>query len=78
LRLAIVHEDSIWGEEFGDLARLYAEDGGFEIVADVSYSSEDPDVTDEVLRLRKADPDVVMQASYTEDAILYIQTPTGR
>jgi len=74
LRLSIVHEDSIWGEEFGDLARRYAEDQGFEIVADVSYSSEDLDVTDEVRELIEADPDVVTQASYTEDAILYIQT----
>lgn len=74
LKLAIVFEDSIWGEEFGDLAKRYAEDRGFEIVADVSYSTEDLDLTDEVLRLRKADPDVVMQASYTEDAILFIQT----
>ena len=74
LRLAFVHEDSIWGEEFGDLAERYAEDQGFEIVADVSYSSGDPDLTDEVQELIEADPDVVMQASYTEDAILYMQT----
>lgn len=74
LSLAIVHEDSIWGEEFGALAERYAEDRGFEIVADVSYSTEDLDLTDEVLRLKEADPDVVMQASYTEDAVLYVQT----
>lgn len=74
LSLAIVHEDSIWGEEFGDLARRYVEDGGHEIVADVSYSSEDPDITGEVRWISESDPDVVMQASYTEDAVLYMQT----
>lgn len=74
LSLAIVHEDSIWGEEFGDLARRYAEDRGLEIAADVSYSTEDLDLTDEVQEIVEADPDVVMQASYIEDAILYVQT----
>jgi len=73
-RLAIVHEDSIWGEEFGEYAKRYAENYGHEIVANISYSYNDTDVNDEVRRLNEADPDVVMQASYTEDAVLYMQT----
>ena len=40
----------------------------------ISYDSETTNVTNEVQRLKNANPDVVMQASYINDAILYMQT----
>jgi branched-chain amino acid transport system substrate-binding protein len=73
-RLGIVYEDSLWGLEFGELVDLYAGEYGCQVVENISYSSDATDVRNEVERLQDAHPDVVMQASYVTDAILYMQT----
>lgn len=73
-KLAIVSESSLWGSEFAKYVGQYADRYGYQVVADISYSADATDVTAEVQRLKDADPDVVMQASYTQDAILYAQT----
>jgi branched-chain amino acid transport system substrate-binding protein len=43
-------------------------------VAEVSYANNATDVTSEVGRLIKANPDVLMHASYITDAILFTKT----
>lgn len=73
-KLGIVHENSIWGSEFGEFAEQYAEEYGYQVVESISYSADAPNVTSEVQRLKDAQPDVMLQASYTNDAILYVQT----
>jgi branched-chain amino acid transport system substrate-binding protein len=73
-KLAIVHENSIWGSEVGNLEGQYAEEYGYQLVERISYSANTTDVTNEVQRLKNAHPDVVMQASYINDAILCMQT----
>ncbi|NLY51672.1 MAG: ABC transporter substrate-binding protein, partial [Firmicutes bacterium] len=47
---------------------------GFTMVADVPYAYRATDVTSEVLKLKAANPDVVIHASYVSDAILFTQT----
>ncbi len=73
-KLGIVHEDSLWGPEFGELVEQYAGEYGYQVVESISYSSDATDVASEVRRLKDAHPDIVMQASYINDAILYVQT----
>ena len=73
-RLAIVYEDSIWGSEIGEYEEQYAELYGYQVVASISYSSDTTNLTGEVQRLIDARPDIVMQASYVNDAILYMQS----
>ncbi len=73
-KVAIVHENSIWGQEFGEYGERYAKEGGYQVVENISYSSDTTNVASEVQRLKDARPDVVMQASYINDAILYMQT----
>jgi len=72
--VGIVHENSVWGSEFGALIRQYAEEHGYQVVENVSYAANTSNVSNEVQRLKDAQPDVVMQASYINDAILYMQT----
>ena len=72
--LGIVHEDSLWGVEFAELVDQYAREYGYEVVESIPYPSDATDVGSEVERLRDAHPDVVMQASYVNDAILYMKT----
>jgi branched-chain amino acid transport system substrate-binding protein len=73
-KLGIVHEDSLWGAEFCELVDQYAGEYGYQVVERISYSSDATDVRGEVERLQDAHPDIVMQASYVTDAILYMQT----
>lgn len=72
--LAIVYEDSIWGTEFAESAWKYARDYDYLIVENVTYSTFATNVSNETQRLKDGHPDVVMQASYVNDAILYMQT----
>ena len=73
-KLGIVYENSVWGSEFSADIRQYAERYGYQVVENISYDSDTTNVTNEVQRLKNANPDVVMQASYINDAILYMQT----
>jgi len=73
-KLGIVHENSVWGAEFVDYAEQYAREYGYQVVESISYSADATNVTNEVQRLKDAHPDVVVQASYINDAILYMQT----
>ena len=73
-KLAIVHESSIWGQEFGEYGEQLAKEYGCQVVENLSYSSDTRNVDGEVQRLKDANPNVVIQASYINDAILYMQT----
>ncbi|RCV64150.1 membrane lipoprotein, substrate-binding protein [Methanophagales archaeon] len=72
--LGIVSENSIWGTEIAEYEVQYAREYGYRVVESISYASDTADVRSEVRRLKNARPDVVMQASYINDAILYMQT----
>jgi len=71
--LAFVYEDSIWGKQFASYAKLFAIREGYQVAADIAYPSSTTDVSPYVQVLKATDPDVVMQASYAGDALLFIQ-----
>jgi branched-chain amino acid transport system substrate-binding protein len=73
-KIGIVNENSLWGSEFAEFGKQYAGEYGFPIAETVSYSANSTDVTGEVQMLKDADINVVMEASYVNDAILYMQT----
>ena len=75
--IALVYENTLFGTTAGDAWKEYNKDpeiGGFEIVADITYPYESPDLTSEVMTLKEANPDVVLMASYDPDAILFQKT----
>lgn len=72
--LAILWENTEWGANVADQIRKWAKEYGFTIVADVSYTYQATDVTSEVLRIKAANPDVVIHAAYVSDAILFTKT----
>src|SRR5512142_3426531 len=49
-------------------------ENSYKLVADISYAANATDVTSEVGRLIRANPDVLMHASYITDAILFTKT----
>jgi branched-chain amino acid transport system substrate-binding protein len=73
--IAIVSENTLWGQEFAKSAETYFKDfPEFQLVAKVSYAQGTTDVTSEVQRLIAAKPDVVFHASYDAEAILFAKT----
>lgn len=73
-RLAVVYENTDYGSSVSDTARKAIKENGFELVADIPYNANSPDVSSQVLQLRDQKPDAVIFISYTPDAILYMKT----
>ncbi len=72
--VALLYENTEFGSNVGKEEQKYAQEFGYKVVADISYSANATDVTSEVGRLIKANPDVLMHASYITDAILFTKT----
>ena len=72
--VALLYENTEFGSNAGKYLKKYAQEFGYKVVADVSYSANATDVTSEVGKLVKSKPDVLMHASYITDAILFTKT----
>ncbi len=72
--IGIMYENTLFGKTAGDVWKEKAPEHGFEIVVDISYSAESVDLSSEILSLKKANPDIIFLASYTQDAILITKT----
>lgn len=72
--VAFISEDTEFGANIRIAEQTFAEQYGYEVVEDISYSSSATNVSSEVLRIKTANPDVIFMASYSSDAILYLKT----
>lgn len=73
--IAIIHENTLWGEEFAKSAKRYfAEYPQFTLAVDIAYANGTTDLTSEVQRLMAARPDAVLHACYDAEAILLAKT----
>jgi branched-chain amino acid transport system substrate-binding protein len=73
--LALIHENTLWGEEFAKSVKKYLpEYPEFTLAVDVSYANGTTDLASEVQRLMAAKPDVVLHACYDAEAILLART----
>jgi branched-chain amino acid transport system substrate-binding protein len=72
--VAVLYENTEFGANVGKEVVKLAQEYGYRLVAEVSYAANATDVTSEVGRLIKANPDVLMHASYITDAILFTKT----
>lgn len=73
-KLAVVAEDTLWGQDTAMVVKKKAPELGFEVVAEVAYPHEATDVEAEALRVKRANPDAIIMASYDPDAILFQKT----
>jgi len=73
-KVAIVYENSLFGTGVAKLETQAAKAAGMSIVADVPYSSKASSVQTETAKIKAAAPQVLLQSSYDDDAILYMQT----
>lgn len=73
-KIAIVYENTLWGIDSAKVIKEYAPTLGYQIVLDLPYPAGATDLSSEVLKLKATEHDVLMQASYLSDAILFTKT----
>ncbi len=71
--VAFMSEDTN-GANIVTVEERLAEEFGFEVVENIIYPSNSTNLTAEVLKIKNADPDVLIMASYASDAILFMKT----
>lgn len=72
--IATLNENGLWGTETGKLQARLAPDFKYNLVKQIVYPAKSTQLTSEVQSLKSASPNLVMQSSYTPDAILSMKT----
>jgi len=73
LRIAIIHEDSLYGTTVGGYEKQRAKEKGLNVVEVMPYSKDTVDMSSLMLRLKGANVDVVLQTSYVNDSVLFFR-----
>lgn len=73
LKVAVISEDSEFGQSVGDAAANRVKAAGLKLVANERYSRTVTDLSSLVLTLKAAAPDVVIATSYLNDGILIVR-----
>lgn len=73
LKVAIIHEDSLYGQTVAGFQTARAKEKGVNVVETLPYSAKSVDLTPLVLRLKSANVDVVLQTSYQNDTVLFFR-----
>lgn len=73
-RLAILHNDNLFAVGIGKLLDEIGRKEGFEIATKIQYPLASTDLTNEVQRLRSANPDVIFVSSFYADGLLAART----
>lgn len=72
-KVAIIHEDGLYGKTVGGFQQERAKERGLNVVEVMPYSAKAVDLSALILRLRGSKADVVLQTSYQNDTILYFR-----
>lgn len=73
LRIAIIHEDSLYGQTVAGFQKERVEELGLNLVEVLPYSAKSVDLSSVILRLKGSDVDVVLQTSYQNDTVLFFK-----
>ncbi len=73
LRIAIIHEDGLYGTTVAKYQTEAAKQAGLNIVETLPYSAKAVDLSSLILRLKGAKVDVVLQTSYQNDTVLFFR-----
>jgi branched-chain amino acid transport system substrate-binding protein len=74
LRVFVEHEDTISGKSIGDAQVRLLKAKGANVLGQGSHNFKAADLTDVVLRAKRANPDVLMQMGYVPDTNLLLKT----
>jgi branched-chain amino acid transport system substrate-binding protein len=72
--VALLYENTLFGTDVSKFEKKYAQQYGYAVAADVAYDAKSTNMNSEIQRLKGSAPDVLLQASYTNDAILSTRT----
>lgn len=72
-RVALLHEDTDYGESTAVGQKKYLEQEGMELTIEVKYPSSAADLTTEIAKVKSTNPDAVLVVTYLNDAILLAQ-----
>ena len=72
--IASLNENGLWGTETTKLQAKLAPEFKYSLVKQVVYPAKTTQLTSEVQTLKAANPNLVLQSSYTADAILSMKT----
>jgi branched-chain amino acid transport system substrate-binding protein len=73
LKIAIIHEDSLYGTTVAGYQEKRAKEKGLNIVQVMPYARQAVDLSSLILRLKGANVDVVLQTSYQNDTVLFFR-----
>ncbi len=73
LRIAIIHEDALYGTTVAKYQTEAAKKAGLNIVETLPYAAKAVDLSSLILRLKGAKVDVVLQTSYQNDTVLFFR-----
>ena len=73
LRIAIIHEDALYGTTVAKYQTEAAKKAGLNIVETLPYSAKAVDLSSLILRLKGGKVDVVLQTSYQNDTVLFFR-----
>lgn len=73
LTIGIIHEDSSYGTSVAGHQERYAEEAGLNVVTTQGYPLSIVDMSSIVLDLQNRGVDVVLQTSYQNDSVLFLQ-----
>lgn len=76
LRVAILHEDGLYGSTVGALQLARLKDRGLTVIDKLAYSAAAPDLANAVQRLRGADVTVVLHTGYQSDTVMFYRQMT--
>jgi branched-chain amino acid transport system substrate-binding protein len=68
--LGLIYENTDWGEATVESWKKYAKEFGFDVVLDEAYPANSASLNPVVLKIKSSNPDALLFASYTSDAIL--------
>ena len=71
LVVAIVHEDGPYGTAVADGNRATAKKYGMNVAVDEAYSAKSVDLSSIILKIKSANPDVLLLTGYVNDGILF-------
>ncbi|MFI5340848.1 MAG: ABC transporter substrate-binding protein [Candidatus Methylomirabilales bacterium] len=71
LKVSIVHEDALYGTTVGTGAEMRAKEIGLNVLGRDPYSARATDLSPLVLKLKAAQPDVLIATSYIQDLLIF-------
>lgn len=72
--VSVVYDNTLTGQDVGELFNRLATDAGFEVILDLMYAPASPELNSEVLRIQQADADAILCFASISEALLFMKT----